>query len=133
MTGPTDLAIFDDGTHEPGEYTVTVKNLGSFIEDKVPVDLAVDKKIVTYPFQQDFEENAEGFDWYTFIGGGCTDELLFEWSEGIPDASFPPGPRSILPGEECLIGAEIGSFFMLKPNICNMFVDPKPIKYDPDC
>jgi hypothetical protein len=105
-----------DGTGMAGDsvlVNVTVKNLGSFTESNVPVDLYVGDMIVDEIVNTDFETDPSGlFTAYYFIGG--SGDVPFRWTAG--DTSIdniytndPAQARSKKPGFESLICAEEGT------------------------
>jgi hypothetical protein len=111
----------EDGTTTPGTpvvVNVTVKNLGSFTESGVPVDLLVGNMIVDEIMNADFETDPSGlFNAYYFTGG--TGDVPFRWTggDGSIDMIYDNDPaqaRSKKPGNEALICAEEGSLPYLK-------------------
>jgi hypothetical protein len=105
----------EDGITSPGNpvtVNVTVKNLGSFTESGVPVDLLVGNMVVDEVMNTDFETDPSGlFNAYYFIGG--TGDVPFRWTAGDAGISQiytndPAQARSKKPGNEALICAEEG-------------------------
>jgi hypothetical protein len=106
----------EDGVTTSGSsvlVNVTVKNLGSFTESNVPVDLWVGDKVVDSLIKTDFETDPGGlFNAYYFVGG--SGDVPFRWTAG--DSSIdniyemdPAQARSKLPGRESYICAEEGT------------------------
>jgi hypothetical protein len=106
----------EDGTGSPGDsvqVNVTVKNLGTFTESNVPVDLFVGDMVLDEIVNTDFETDPSGlFTAYYFIGG--SGDVPFRWTAG--DGSIdniytndPAQARSKKPGFESLICAEEGT------------------------
>jgi len=127
----------EDGTGTPDDnviVNVTVKNLGSFTEDGVPVELLVGNMVVDEVMNEDFETDPSGkFDAYYFIGG--TGDVPFRWTSGDPSISEiytndPCQARSKNPGNEALICAEEGTMPYLKEDTACLLVIPETIDLD---
>jgi hypothetical protein len=121
-----ELLTPEDGITSPGNpvtVNVTVKNLGSFTESNVPVDLLVGNMIVDKVLYTDFETDPSGlFNAYYFIGG--TGDVPFRWTAGDSSIDMiytndPAQARSKKPGNEALICAEEGSLpYLIEDTAC---------------
>jgi hypothetical protein len=87
---------------EKGVFEFTFKNLGTFPETNVPVDLKVTKKIISYPLMETFETDPSGR-WNTYYFTGSSPVDLWEWTEGyegVPETRSaedqPIGTESML-------------------------------------
>ncbi len=126
-----------DGTGTPDDdvtVNVTVKNLGSFTESSVPVELLVGNMVVDEVMNEDFETDPSGkFDAYYFIGG--SGDVPFRWTSGDPSISNiytndPCQARSKNPGSEALICAEEGTMPYLMEDTACLLVIPETIDLD---
>jgi hypothetical protein len=127
MTGPARLSKKADccgAPDETGVYDITIKNVGTFTEDKVPVDLRMAKLHAETYIDLDMEEDpSNAFTCYYFTGyePGCP----WRWTEGDDNI---PEPRSKLPGEESFIWADDGLIPMYEPGWGNYLTND--IYYD---
>ena len=93
----------------------TVKNMGTFAESNVPVDLKVGKQIVDRAIDQPFEtDTMDDWDYYYFTGS--SPEVYFRWTKGDATIDKIGDGRSILPGKESVICAEQGFLYPYLPN-----------------
>jgi hypothetical protein len=100
----------------PGDsitVNMTVKNIGSFAEDGIPVVLKVADCVVDPAISDDFETDPSGR-WNFYYFGGYSPESLWDWTNGDPSISNiwdvdEISARSVLPGSESLICAHAGS------------------------
>lgn len=100
---------------------MTVKNIGTFAEENIPVVLKVADKIVDRPIDDDFETDP-GARWLEYYFIGFLPESPWRWTKG--DASIdhiyttePAQARSKLPGSESIICADQGALPYLKEGI----------------
>jgi hypothetical protein len=93
----------------------TVKNLGTFAENNVPVDLKVGQQILDRALDAPFETDQMGeFDYYYFTGS--SPEVYFRWTQGDATIDGIGDGRSVLPGDESVICAEEGFLYPYLPN-----------------
>jgi hypothetical protein len=99
-------------------YEVTIENMGTFAENKVPVDLKVARTIVSSAIAESFESEPTGWGMYYFTGSDPAN--YFQWTEGI---DVIVGPRAA-GGVESLICADITTLWpQLRPNMGNLLTD----------
>jgi len=116
LISPDQIKVGDSAT-----VNMTVKNVGTFAEENIPVELKVAPKIVDRPIDDDFETEPGGrWNEYYFIG--YLSESPWRWTKG--DASIdniytaePAQARSRLPGSESIICAEEGAMPYLEEGI----------------
>jgi hypothetical protein len=89
-----------------GEFEFTFKNLGTFPEVNVPVELRVARKIIEYPLMETFETDPSGR-WNTYYFSGSSTVDLWDWSQGydgIPETRSsedqPIGTESMICGHQ---------------------------------
>jgi hypothetical protein len=93
----------------------TVKNMGTFAESNVPVELKVGNQIVDRAIDQSFESDTlDDWDYYYFTGS--SPEVYFRWTKGDATIDGIGDGRSILPGSESVICAEQGYYYPYLPN-----------------
>lgn len=99
-------------------YEVTIENLGTFAENKVPVDLKVARTIVNSPIDEDFESDPSGWGMYYFTGSDPAN--YWQWTDGI---DVIVGPRAA-GGLESLIYADINTLWpQLRVNMGGLLTD----------
>jgi hypothetical protein len=92
-----------------------IKNMGTFAENNVPVELKVGKQILDRALDAPFETDQMGdFNYYYFTGS--SPEVYFRWTQGDATIDGIGDGRSVLPGEESVICAEEGYFLPYLPN-----------------
>lgn len=110
-----DLELLTPEVISPGDSAtveMTVKNIGTFTETNIPVELRVAKAVVDSRIDDDFETDPSGrWNFYYFIG--FLPENFFRWTKGDPSIDNiydvdEAQARSRLPGSESLIFAEEG-------------------------
>jgi hypothetical protein len=85
----------------PISVEMTIKNIGTFAEDDVPVELKVADCIVDTPFNDDFETDPSGrWDFGTWVG--YASNHYWRWTKGDPSFDLIGDGRSSLPGVESL-------------------------------
>ena len=102
--------LYNEG--DPIVVNMTVRNVGTFAESNVPVDLKVGKRVLDRRIDETFETNPTGWDRVYFVGGDLTNH--FRWTAG-DDTIDNIGPRSILPGNEAIICADEGFLYPRVP------------------
>jgi len=105
---------------------MTVKNMGTFAENNVPVDLKLGKRILDRT-EDEFENNPMGrWDGVTFVGFDT--ENYWRWTQG-DNTINNVGGRSVLPGDEAMICADTGFTYPTLPEGAGCgIMDPK--EYD---
>ena len=134
---PDDHQYVDVGETIP--INVTVKNLGTFGESNVPVDIEVGS-LVNYQLLEDhYETNTLGdYSIYYFNFPGCPTLMPYTWSKGWSQISqiydnAPAEARSMLPGSECVVfGENVGGLPTLPEDTGMLFVAPDTLDIDPN-
>ena len=94
---------------------VTVKNMGTFAENNVPVDLKIGKSIIDKAMDESAETDPmDNWDFYYFTGS--SPDVYFRWTQGDSTIDKIGDGRSVLPGDESIICAEQGFLYPYLPN-----------------
>jgi hypothetical protein len=89
----------------PVTVRMTIKNIGTFAEDDIPVVLKVADCVVDKIWDDDFETDPSGrWSYGTFVGSAS--QHFFRWTKGDATIDDIGDGRSVLPGTESFICAE---------------------------
>jgi hypothetical protein len=107
---------------ETGIYDFTFKNVGTFPETNIPVELRVARKIVTYELEETFETDPSGrWNTYYFTGYNPTD--LWRWTQGDPGIPRYRSAEDQPVGMESMICADVDLRPELKQCIGNLLTN----------
>jgi hypothetical protein len=100
-----ELLTLDPDVGDPVSANITIKNIGTFAEDDVPVVLKIADCVVSSPADDDFETDPSGrWSFGYFIGRAA--QNFFRWTKGDATIDGIGDGRSILPGSESMTASE---------------------------